>query len=139
MKRMVGQDGTTVALDASTSQVAAARKFVRRALPDAVSPDVAADLQLIVSELFTNAVQHGGTERISVTVEVGPDAAAVTVDSRAEAPDVGPVDSWQVADEDEVTGRGLGIVRQVADMVRVERAGGHFAVTARRMLRHAVA
>ena len=129
---MVGQDGATVTLEADTSQVAVARRFVRRALADQVPSDVASDLQLIVSELFTNAIQYGVDHPVSITVEVGPDVAGVTVDSASPAPDVGPIDSWEVADETEISGRGLGIVRSLADVVRVERNPDHFLVSARK-------
>ena len=129
---MVGQDGTTVVLEAATSQVAVARRFVRQALTGLVPDEVAADLQLIVSELFTNAVQYGVSPRVAVTVQVGRAEAGVTVDSGSPAPDVGPVESWRVADEAELSGRGLGIVRRLADVVRVERDAHRFAVAAHR-------
>lgn len=129
---MVGQDGSTVVLDAATSQVSAARRFVRQAVSGLVPDDVAADLQLIVSELFTNAVQYGTSSRVSVTVHVGPNEAGVMVDSGSPAPDVGSIDTWRVADQSEISGRGLGIVRRLADVVRVERDAERFAVAARR-------
>lgn len=127
---VVGRDGTTVVLEAATSQVSAARRFVRQAVDGRVPDDVAADLQLIVSELFTNAVQYGASSHVTVTVEIGPDDAGVTVDSGSPAPDVGPIESWQVAEETEISGRGLGIVRRIADVVRVERDTQRFAVAA---------
>jgi anti-sigma regulatory factor (Ser/Thr protein kinase) len=129
---MVENDGATVVLEAETSQVAAARRFVRRVVSGLVPDDVAADLQLIVSELFTNAIQYGASATVSVTVRVGPDEAGVTVDSGSAAPDVGPIETWQVADEAEISGRGLGIVRRLADVVRVERGAERFAVAAQR-------
>lgn len=129
---MVGQDAATVVLEAATNQVAVARRFVRQTLSGLVPDDVAADLQLIVSELFTNAVQYGASAHVTVTVDVGPDEAGVTVDSSSAAPDVGPVETWSLADESEISGRGLGIVRRLADVVRVERDAQRFAVAARR-------
>lgn len=129
---MVAREGTTVVLEASTSQVAVARRFVRRAVDGLVPDDVAADLQLIVSELFTNAVQYGASPNVAVTVEIGVDEAGVTVDSGSEAPEVGPIETWSLASEDEITGRGLGIVRRLADVVRVERDTNRFAVAASR-------
>lgn len=129
---MVGQAGTTVVLAAATSQVAVARRFVRQSVAGRVPDEVVADLQLIVSELFTNAVQYGASPTVSVTVEIGPHEAGVTVDSGSPAPDVGPVQTWRVADEDEISGRGLGIVRRLADVVRVERDAQRFVVAARR-------
>lgn len=129
---MVGHVGTTLVLEAATSQVAMARRFVRRTVAGHVPDDVSSDLQLIASELFTNAVQYGSAATVTVTVEVGPDEAGVTVDCGSPAPDVGPVDTWEVADEEEISGRGLGIVRRLADVIRVARDGDHFAVAAHR-------
>lgn len=129
---MVGHSGTTLVFEASTSQVAGARRFVRGVVEGKVPDDVAADLMLIVSELFTNAVLHGSASTVTVTVEVGPDEAGVTVDCGSPAPDVGPVETWHVADEAEITGRGLGIVRRLADVIRVVRDSDRFAVAARR-------
>ena len=129
---MFGQDGSTVVLEAATSQVAVARRFVRQAVAGLVPDDVSADLQLIVSELFTNAVQYGVSNEVSITVEVGPDTAGVMVDSGSPAPDVGPIETWRLADESEISGRGLGIVRRLADVVRVDRDASRFAVAARR-------
>lgn len=131
---MLRRDGTTVVLEAATDQVVVARRFVRSAVAGLVPDDVAADLQLIVSELFTNAVQYGASSHVSVTVEVGPEEAGVIVDSGSPAPDVGPIETWVVADETEISGRGLGIVRRLADVVRVERDAQRFAVAARRTL-----
>lgn len=122
----------TIVLDAATEQVAVARRFVRRTLDGVVPDDVAADLQLIVSELFSNAVEHGDAERVTVRLELQPGTAEVTVDSESPAPDVGPVASWRVPDEDAVNGRGLGIVRSIADVVHVAREPGRFVVTAGR-------
>ena len=90
---MVGRDGTTLVFEASTSQVAVARRFVRRTVAGHVPDDVAADLVLIASELFTNAVQYGRSPTVSVTVDVGPDGAGVTVDCGSPAPDVGPIET----------------------------------------------
>lgn len=121
-----------IVLDAATEQVAVARRFVRRSLAGVVPGDVAADLELIVSELFSNAVEHGDADRVTVRLDVQRGAAEVTVDSESPAPHVGPVETWAVADEDALSGRGLGIVRSVADVVHVERGEGRFVVTAGR-------
>jgi anti-sigma regulatory factor (Ser/Thr protein kinase) len=46
------------------------------------NPDVMDDVRLLVSELLTNSVKHGGTARrdaIEMTVEVGSDSVRVNV------------------------------------------------------------
>ena len=47
---------------------------------------------------------------------------------------VAPVCDWTVADADEITGRGLGIVRTLADDVSVSRGGGMLTITIERRL-----
>jgi anti-sigma regulatory factor (Ser/Thr protein kinase) len=126
-------EASSVVLAAETEQVAVARRFVRRTLTGVVPDEVASDLQLIVSELFTNAVEHGDADRIGVTVDVRPGAAQVTVDSRSPAPEVGPVETWSVADENSIDGRGLGIVRRLADVLDVEHEPGRLLVSASRV------
>jgi anti-sigma regulatory factor (Ser/Thr protein kinase) len=132
---MGGTGLMSIVLDADTSQVAAARRFVRRLLGDSVPVDVASDLQLIASELFTNAVEHGGAPTVELVVESTDQYAGVVVASGGPAGGVRPVIDWAVADVDALNGRGLGIVRRLSDEVIVERQPGRFVVTARRSLR----
>lgn len=127
---MTGVHRATVVLAADAAEVAAARRFVRRELGDRAAADVAGDLQLITSELFTNAVEHGAGAQVEVVVEAAETSCAVTVRSVGPA-DVGPAADWAVAEASSVTGRGLGIVRELADDLVVERTDASFVVTAR--------
>ena len=131
---MGGTGVVSIVLDADTSQVAAARRFVRRLLGDSVPADVASDLQLIASELFTNAVEHGVAPTVELAVESTDQYAGVVVTSGGTAGGVGPVVDWSVAAADAANGRGLGIVRRLSDEVIVERERDRFVVTARRSL-----
>jgi anti-sigma regulatory factor (Ser/Thr protein kinase) len=119
-------------LAADVTQIAVARRYVRAELGDRVPADVLADLQLIASELVTNAVEHGDAPSIRLGVECDADVASVWVHSDGPSPNVGPVETWQVAGEDAITGRGLGIVRRLADEVDVDQSGSTLVVTARR-------
>jgi len=130
------RDDMTIILDADSSQIAPARAFVRGVLADVAGPDVVDDLQLIVSELFTNALEHGTAGTVRVEVRSDHDSAGVTVHSHGPTPEVGAANGWHVADPSAPRGRGLGIVRQLADDLIVERDGDDFVVTAVRMLRH---
>lgn len=130
---MGGADARSIVLDANTAQVAAARRFVRRLL-SSVPVEISSDLQLVASELFTNAVEHGSCSTVEVSVEANPEFAGVSVVSVGPSPSVGPVIDWAVAESDAVDGRGLGIVRELADELIVERDADHLTVTARRSL-----
>ena len=92
--------------------------------------DVVVDAQLIASELVTNAIEHGVGGPVTVVVQRGVDAVAVAIESVGPAPDVGAVDDWRVADAEEISGRGLGIVRALADEVAVTRSPGRLVITA---------
>jgi anti-sigma regulatory factor (Ser/Thr protein kinase) len=127
----MGADATTIVLEAEASQVAPARRFVRRMLADSADASTLADLQLIVSELFTNAVEHGVDGTVRLVIHDEPRFVGVTVQSRGPAPRVGDATEWQVAAPSAVSGRGLGIVRELADEVLVERDGDDLYVTAR--------
>ena len=134
MMPMGERAATSITLEAAVAQVAHARRFVRRTVDD-VDPAIVGDLQLIVSELFTNAVEHGTSEAVEVVVAQRPEWVSVTVDSRGPTPDVGPVPEWRVADAEALSGRGLGIVRELADDLIVERDDEAFIVTATLSLR----
>jgi len=131
---MGGTDARSLVLDANTSQVAYARRFVRRLLDGSVPAEIASDLQLVASELFTNAVEHGNAGTVEISIESTPEYVGVCVISGGPSPSVGPIIEWSVADADAINGRGLGIVRQLADELIVERGTDRFAVTARRSL-----
>ena len=125
---------TSITLEASATHVAHARRFVRRAVDD-IDQSVVDDLQLIVSELFTNAIEHGSSDAVEVAVTQRPDHVSVAIDSSGPTPGVGPATEWRVADAEALSGRGLGIVRHLADDLVVERDGDEFKVTATLSLR----
>lgn len=114
------------------SNVGAARRFVRNELEGRVPDAAVSDLMLATSELVTNAFEHGSDDPVRVTVRRDRDEVSVTVISGGERGRVPAVESWTTARADRISGRGLGIVRQIADDVDVERSGGSLAITVRR-------
>ncbi len=126
---MAASDVMRLELDADLAQVSTARRFLRANLTG-VSEGIASDAQLIASELVTNAIEHGTGGSVTMAVQRGDDAVAVTVESVGPAPNVGAVSEWRLADVDEITGRGLGIVRAVADDVSVTRSPGRLVIRA---------
>lgn len=125
----VGADaGSTVVLDAEMANVGVARRFVRNELQGQAPEHVASDLVLAVSELVTNAFEHGSRQPVIVTVRTDRDCASVTViSSGVEQP--ADVTQWRTAGADRISGRGLGIVRQLADDVDMIRHGETLEIT----------
>lgn len=95
-----------------------ARAFVRNALCERHSRETRDEVELLVSELVTNAVVHGGS---LVTMELdceGPDGIAVSVS------DSSP--SWPVARTPEPldeSGRGMALVELISDAWGVREPG----------------
>lgn len=100
----------------TTESVGDARDFVRAWLrDDAVDEETVDDATLAVSELVTNAVVHGTGEPVTVRVETARDEVVCVVRSTG-----GPLPdpaTWTSPGVSGRTGRGLAIVRAVADSV----------------------
>jgi len=94
--------------DKTNRSVPAARRFATTALSE-MPTDFVDSVILMISELATNAVQHGRS-RFEVVIDCQPDAVQVTVfdQSRSEVSPRTPA----VTD---IHGRGLQIVRVLAD------------------------
>jgi hypothetical protein len=102
----VGVDGV-VNLPAATSSVRVARAFVRDCLKDVLDADRDA-AELIVSELVTNAVQHGSGE-IELQIRVQDDSVFIAVDD-----DDPKAPVLRRVDVDSARGRGVFIVDHLA-------------------------
>jgi len=124
--------GSTVELEAHMANVSAARRFVRSELEGRVPADAVTDLMLATSELVTNAFEHGEPQPVRLTVRSNREEASITVVSAGEGSRVPDVDEWTTAQADRISGRGLGIVREIADDIKVERSGGNVAITVHR-------
>jgi anti-sigma regulatory factor (Ser/Thr protein kinase) len=124
--------GSTVELEAHMANVSAARRFVRTELEGRVPADAVTDLMLATSELVTNAFEHGAPQPVRLTVRSNREEASITVVSGGEGDRVPEVDDWTTAQADRISGRGLGIVREIADDIKVERSGGNVAITVHR-------
>lgn len=120
-------------LAAETAQVASARRFVRQTFT-ACHPDVVADLTLIVSELVTNAVEHGTGGEVVVEAALSADDVVLRVESPGPAPDVPDVSCWAVGACTGTNGRGLGIVVALATHVEIERSDTSFTTIVTREL-----
>jgi anti-sigma regulatory factor (Ser/Thr protein kinase) len=121
-----------VELEAHMANVSAARRFVRSELEGRAPADAVTDLMLATSELVTNAFEHGAPQPVRLTVRSNREEASITVVSAGEGSRVPDVDEWTTAQADRISGRGLGIVREIADDIKVERSGGSVAITVHR-------
>jgi serine/threonine-protein kinase RsbW len=124
----------SVQLTVDTANVAEARRFVRNALVSCDADELVADLELIASELVTNAIEHGAGEFVDVAVTCDGHVVTLSVTSRGNEHQVGPSGRWRIADPDSVSGRGLGIVRRLADRIDVRRRSGELRIVVERTL-----
>ena len=128
-----------MALDvpSSAEEVAVARHAVASFLGErSVSSVVVDDMELVASELVTNAIIHpvgGPTHVVHVEVEVA-DAVTLSVSNVGPAAAIPPVEQWQPAPPLAMSGRGLGIVRRLCDAVAVRQVDDRAVVTCRRRL-----
>jgi len=93
---------------AEPTSAAQARAFVSQHLLGHGMPHLVDDIELVVSELATNAVRHAGS-RFTVTVDVTGGAVLVTVSDPSSALPF-PVQASPLHD----SGRGLGIVAELS-------------------------
>jgi anti-sigma regulatory factor (Ser/Thr protein kinase) len=122
---------------ARAGDVAVARHAVGEHLSrHGVSSVVVDDLELIASELITNAIVHPPPmpdAAVLVRVEVSHQVV-MTVANVGAAGAIPPVEAWVPAAPEAVAGRGLGIVRRLCDDVAVEQRGEFAVVSCHRHL-----
>jgi CheY-like chemotaxis protein/anti-sigma regulatory factor (Ser/Thr protein kinase) len=103
----LARDGMSLGLPAETSSSRTARRFIRNLL-DTHGQDLIADVELLVSELVTNAVLHASSApRLEVQVSAGAVRVAVHDDDPS-------LPERRVPDADRPGGRGLNMVEQLA-------------------------
>lgn len=115
VEAVLEEASTRLARDPASAR--AARRFVRDALAGA-DDDVEDTVTLLVSELVTNAVVHGGSE-VEVLVRLQPGTVRVEVTDSSETA-LAP----RVADDEDISGRGLSLVDSLARRWGVEPAAG---------------
>ena len=81
------------------------------------------DIQLAVSELVTNGVVHGNGGAITLEIASAPDQITCLVVSPLQGRPLPDPALWMSPVGGGPTGRGLAIVREVADEVAVESNG----------------
>lgn len=120
---------------ASTDSPRAARQFVVSVLSRSAPAQVTRDLTLVVSELVTNFVEHSGGPAVEVAfVLADPHWWQVEVigGTGLASKRVPEPETWTLAAAEEISGRGLGIVRQLMDHVVIDVADDRVSVRCRR-------
>ena len=113
----------------------AAREFVVSELRRATANErTLADFELIISELVANSVEYGNGDEIVVGVDAVTDGWYTVLISSGVTDDLPPLDpaQWTVADAEQRSGRGLGIVKALADDLSVAVNNGRLVIVCRR-------
>jgi anti-sigma regulatory factor (Ser/Thr protein kinase) len=123
--------------DATPRSARAARQFVADTLRQHDAPaKVIRDYALVVSELVTNIIEHGDGSYMVIYLDVAdPDWWEMEVVGGSSAISTSPLlqpETWTVAGADEVSGRGLGIVRHLMDEIASGTAAGQLSIRCRR-------
>jgi anti-sigma regulatory factor (Ser/Thr protein kinase) len=117
------------------SSTSGARAFVGEVLRLAeVDRQTISEFELIVSELVANAVQHGDGGDVVVRLDASDaDWLVLTIVSgiSATTPPLDPA-SWTVAGALQPSGRGLGIVKELAQEIDIVRDGDFLVIVCRR-------
>jgi anti-sigma regulatory factor (Ser/Thr protein kinase) len=90
--------------------------------------DLAGDLELVVSELATNVIEHTGSPTLTVVL------ARTIADWLVEVSDVadlGILDDVALPDVSQPAGRGLFVVRSIVDEMSIVEAGDAYAIRCR--------
>jgi anti-sigma regulatory factor (Ser/Thr protein kinase) len=114
----VDRPTTSESFEAEAISIPRARHFVGRAIGDWSDDEQRSDVLLLVTELASNAVQHGRTP-FDVTVELHPDGVTVAVSDgnpRMPQPCMVPDDAW--------SGKGLVLMDSLATRWGSERRTG---------------
>ncbi len=113
----------TTQFDADHRQLSDARQQLRAWLhggdrADALSDDRRLDIDVVVTELAANAIDHTEADDVEVVVRVGTTWATIEVTNTGPCDLVPPVERWGDLTQGD-RGRGLRIVRALADDIDI--------------------
>lgn len=135
---VLGQRVLDLDVPARSEAVAAVRHaLVANLSGHGVPSTVVDDMELVTSELVTNAIVHAGPGArdalVQVCVELS-DTIELVVANKGSVGAIPPVEEWQPAPPWSPSRRGLGIVRRLCDTVTVEQSGERAVIRCRRRL-----
>lgn len=125
--------------EAVPTSARAARRFVSETLRAyGAAPGLISDYALVVSELATNIIEHGDGSDLIIVLDVADSewwGIEVVGRSSMTPSHVLEPASWAVADADELSGRGLGIVRHLMDEISTGATDNQISIRCRRRKR----
>lgn len=80
------------------------------------------DVQLVASELVTNALEHGARGVVTLDVVVDGSTATLTVTSTGSSTGIPHPGLWKFPEPTQVTGRGLALTRAMSRSVELHTA-----------------
>jgi anti-sigma regulatory factor (Ser/Thr protein kinase) len=102
----------------SSARIELAGWLKLRTEPITPSEIVAADIEMVTSELCANVIDHTSARWIEIEVHLGTEYATITVTNPSSALEVPAVEEWGHLEEGD-RGRGLRIIRALCDTVVV--------------------
>ncbi len=118
--------GVDLHAPADTAELSDIRRQVRAYVAEAGGDDdIADDLELVVSELATNVIEHTSSPTLTIRVEKTLDDWVLDV---ADVDDLSILDHVELPDRGEVTGRGLFVVASLVDDLRIVDDGDRLAL-----------
>jgi serine/threonine-protein kinase RsbW len=134
---MIADDVLDVQVPVRADAVADVRHAVVKHLARGGVPStIIDDVELVTSELVTNAIIHprrAADAAVDVHVSLS-DVIEVIVANVGSVAAIPPVEQWRPASAFAPSGRGLGIVRRLCDHVTISQAGERAVITCRRRL-----
>lgn len=92
-----------------------------------LAPGTVYDMQLVASELVTNAFEHGARGVVTLEVIVHGDSGTVTVTSIGNSLDILDPNLWSFPEPAQASGRGLALTRAMSQSVELHTAEGSFS------------
>jgi anti-sigma regulatory factor (Ser/Thr protein kinase) len=117
-----------VHLGSEPGNVAFTRRVIAAHSRGVGASNIASEVELVVSELVANIVEHGAAPAFEVSARSCGGVYAVTVRQASCGTTIPPLDQWTMPSTRSVRGRGLGIVRALAEHIELDMREGHTEV-----------
>jgi anti-sigma regulatory factor (Ser/Thr protein kinase) len=92
-----------------------------------LAPDTVSDMQLVASELVTNAFEHGARGVVTLDVTLDGESATVTVTSTGNSSGIRHPSTWSFPETTTSSGRGLALARTMSHSIELHTAIASFA------------